>query len=150
VLQAELATLEPPILADAGEAAAALANLVLGSRDGRCGEKQDLRLIFEYVTVDDGRIVSVTPREAFTRYFQFAGKSGGKSGSDGTRTTLYPRDPLSRRSGATELESATSGVTGRAVACTLDARGVCGEGPNLCSRTRGGIYLFSGRHGMGP
>jgi hypothetical protein len=38
------------------------------------------------VTVDEGRIVSVTPREAFVPYFQFGHGSGVNHGSDGRQT----------------------------------------------------------------
>jgi hypothetical protein len=65
--------------------------MVLGSAEASERNKI-LRLIFEQVTVDDGRIVSVTPREAFLPYFQFGRKSGVKSGSDGTRTRDLRRD----------------------------------------------------------
>ena len=49
-----------------------------------------LRLIFESVTVDDGRIVSVTPREAFLPYFQFGQEGGGKARE---RRDSNPRPP---------------------------------------------------------
>ena len=49
-----------------------------------------LGLIFEQVTFDEGRIVSVTPRDAFMPYFQFGYENGGLS------------------TGATGLEPATS------------------------------------------
>jgi hypothetical protein len=63
VLKAELATLEPPILADAGDAAAALANFGwFWDQETDASERNKiLRLIFEQVTVDDRRIISVTP-----------------------------------------------------------------------------------------
>jgi hypothetical protein len=69
--------------------------MVLGSADASERNKI-LRLIFEQVTVDDGRIVSVTPREAYHPYFQFGRKSAVKTGSDGTRTRDLRRD---RRAG---------------------------------------------------
>jgi hypothetical protein len=79
VLQAELATLAPPML-DASEAAAALANsVVLGSRNGLVRANKILRLTFEQVTVDDGRIVTVTPRVAFLPDFQFGQEGRGKA-----------------------------------------------------------------------
>jgi hypothetical protein len=49
-----------------------------------------LGLIFEQVTFDEGRIVSVTPRDAFLRYFQFGYENGVTDGSDGTRTRGLP------------------------------------------------------------
>jgi hypothetical protein len=92
VLQAELATLEPPMLADAGDAAAALANFgwFWDQETDPSERNKILRLIFEQVTVDDGRIVTVTPRDAFLPYFQFGQEGGVKSGSDGTRTRGLP------------------------------------------------------------
>ena len=86
VLQAELATIEPPIVADATEAAAALTNFGLfwNQETDPAEQNKILRLIFETVTVDNGRIVSVTPREAFLPYFQFGETAGVKHGSDGT------------------------------------------------------------------
>ena len=95
VLQPELVTLEPPIVADVADvadAAAALANFAWF-----CDQETDLserdkilRLIFEQVTVDDGRIVSVTPRDAFLPYFQFGPESGGK---ERERRDSNPRPP---------------------------------------------------------
>jgi hypothetical protein len=40
-----------------------------------------LRLVFDQVTVDDGRFASVTPRDDFLPYFQFGDESGVKRGS---------------------------------------------------------------------
>jgi hypothetical protein len=80
VLRAELATLEPPMLADASEAAATLANFGwFWDQETDTSERNKiLRLTVEQVIVDNGRIVSVTPRDAFLPYFQFGRESGGK------------------------------------------------------------------------
>jgi site-specific DNA recombinase len=79
VLDAELALIEPPIVSDVGDAAGALANFGwFWQQETDPGERNKiLRLIFESVTIDDGVIVSVTPREAFLPYFDF-GASGGE------------------------------------------------------------------------
>lgn len=78
VLQTELATLEPPMLSDASDAAAALADFAwFWDQETDASERNKiLRLIFERVTVDDARIVSVTPRDAFLPYFQVGHKRG--------------------------------------------------------------------------
>ena len=92
VLQAELATLEPPIVADIADAAAALANFAwFWDQEMDAAERSKiLRLIFEQVTVDDGRIVSVTRGTRFCPTSSSAAKAGAKSGSDGTRTRGLP------------------------------------------------------------
>jgi hypothetical protein len=92
VLRAELATLEPPMLADTSDAAAALANFGWFWDQERDPSERNkiLRLIFEQVTVDEARIVSVTPREAFLPYFQFGDESGGKARE---RRDSNPRPP---------------------------------------------------------
>jgi hypothetical protein len=77
---------------DASEAAAALANF------GWCWDQETdpsernkiLRLIFEQVTVDDGRIVTVTPRDAFLPNFQFGQEGRGKARE---RRDSNPRPP---------------------------------------------------------
>jgi hypothetical protein len=59
-----------------------------------------LASLFEQIWQDNGLIVAVKPRASFARYFQTAsqtpkrrsGKSGVKSGSDGTRTRDLCRD----------------------------------------------------------
>jgi hypothetical protein len=51
-----------------------------------------LRLIFETVTVDAGRIVSVTPRDAFLPYFQF-GQESETGGNERERRDSNPRPP---------------------------------------------------------
>jgi hypothetical protein len=80
VLQAEHATLEPPMLTDANDAAAALANFewFCDQETDASGRSKILRLISERVTVDDARIALVTPREGIPSYFQFGRKRGGK------------------------------------------------------------------------
>jgi beta-lactamase superfamily II metal-dependent hydrolase len=92
VLEAEAAILEPPIIADISDAAAALTNFALfWERESDHTERNKiLRLIFESVSVDDGRIVSVTPRDAFLPYFQFGQESGGKARE---RRDSNPRPP---------------------------------------------------------
>jgi site-specific DNA recombinase len=92
VLQSELATLEPPMLADVSDAAAALANFgwFWDQETDRAERNKILRLIFEQVTVDDSRIVSVTPRDAFLPYFQFGQEGGGKARE---RRDSNPRPP---------------------------------------------------------
>jgi hypothetical protein len=61
------------MLTHVGDAAAALANFAwFWSQETDPAERNKiLRLIFEQITVDHGRIVSVTPRDAFLPYFQF-------------------------------------------------------------------------------
>jgi len=70
-LEAELATLEPPVLPDAGEAAAALANFGWFWDQERDASERNkiLRLIFERVTVDDG---GSSRSRRKTRSFQLA------------------------------------------------------------------------------
>jgi hypothetical protein len=57
-----------------------------------------LRLIFEQITVDDDRIVSVTPRDAFVPNFQFGAKSGGKARE---RRDSNPRPPACKAGAVT-------------------------------------------------
>ncbi len=80
------------MLSDASDAAAALADFGwFWDQETDAPERNKiLRLIFERVTVDDARIVSVTPREAFLPYFQFGRKSGGK---ERERRDSNPRPP---------------------------------------------------------
>jgi hypothetical protein len=51
----------------------------------------------DHVTVDDGRIISVTPRAAFLLYFQFGRKAQKRLGATGLERVLYPRDPSTKR-----------------------------------------------------
>jgi hypothetical protein len=60
-------------------------------------KRELLRLIFERVWLDDGRIVAVRPKEAFAPFFlgrrdKTAGKAVLKDGSDGTRPRALRRD----------------------------------------------------------
>ena len=82
------------MLSDASDAAATIADFEwFWDQETDASERNKiLRLIFEQVTVDDARIVSVTPREAFVPYFQYGGTGGVKSGSDETRTRDLRRD----------------------------------------------------------
>jgi hypothetical protein len=81
ILDAELATLEPSLIFDITEAAAALTDFTRFWTEitDQAERNTILRVIFERITVDDGRIVSVTPREGFLPYFQFGQESGGKT-----------------------------------------------------------------------
>jgi hypothetical protein len=92
VLEAELATLEPPILSDVEKAAAALTNFAwFWQRETDPAERNLLlRLIFDHLTIDDGRIISATPRDAFLPYFQFGQERGGKARE---RRDSNPRPP---------------------------------------------------------
>jgi site-specific DNA recombinase len=92
VLEAELAVLEPPIVADVSQAAAALTHFgwFWQQETDPAERNKILRLIFEAVTVEDGQIVSVTPRDAFLPYFQFGQASGGK---ERERRDSNPRPP---------------------------------------------------------
>lgn len=96
VLQAELANLEPPIVTDVGVAAAALTNFAwFWQQENDPGERNKLlRLIFEHITIDNGKIVSVTPRDAFLPYFQF-GQEGRQEGGGKARERREsnPRPP---------------------------------------------------------
>jgi hypothetical protein len=80
------------MLTDASEAAAALANFGwFWDRETDPSERNKiLRLVFEQVTVDDGRIVTVTPRNAFLPYFRFGQEGGGK---ERERRDSNPRPP---------------------------------------------------------
>jgi len=50
---------------------------VLDQETDPSGRNKILRLIFEQVTVEAGRTVSVTPRDAILPYFQFGYANGG-------------------------------------------------------------------------
>ena len=78
-------------MADVSDAAAALTNFAwFWEQETDPAERNKiLRLIFETVTVDNGHIVSVTPREAFLPYFDF-GEAGGK---ERERRDSNPRPP---------------------------------------------------------
>ena len=80
------------MLADASDAAAALANFAwFWDQETDASERNKiLRLIFEKVCVDEGRIVTATPREAFLPYFQFGQEGGGKARE---RRDSNPRPP---------------------------------------------------------
>jgi hypothetical protein len=80
------------MLADVGHAAAALTNFgwFWDQETDPAERNKILRLIFEQATVDEGRIVSVTPRDAFLPYFQFGQESGGKARE---RRDSNPRPP---------------------------------------------------------
>jgi len=80
VIEAELDALEPPVVVDVTEAAAALANFGLfwDAEEEPQERNRLLRIMFERVTVDEGEIRSVTPRRAFAPYFQFGAASGAK------------------------------------------------------------------------
>ena len=92
VLQAELAAVEPPLVVDITEAAGALTNFAhFWDEVSDLAERNKiLRVIFEKVTVDDGRIVSVTPRDGFLPYFEFGQEPGGKARE---RRDSNPRPP---------------------------------------------------------
>jgi hypothetical protein len=79
------------MLADASDAAASLANFAWFSDQETDPSERNkiLRLIFEEVTVDRGRIVTVTPREAFLPYFSWP-RRGGKARE---RRDSNPRPP---------------------------------------------------------
>ena len=91
LLAQELAALEPPVVHNAEEAAAALTNFGLFWEREQDATKRNklLRAIFESVTASDGRLVAVTPREAFLPYFQFA--MGGREIRE--RRDSNPRPP---------------------------------------------------------
>jgi hypothetical protein len=74
------------------QAAAALTDFATlwGEIDDHAERNKILRVIFERVTVDDGRIVSVTPKDGFLPYFQFGQASGGKARE---RRDSNPRPP---------------------------------------------------------
>ena len=92
VLQAELAAVEPPLVLDITEAAGALTNFARFWDDVTDPAERNkiLRVIFDKVTVDNGRIVSVTPRDGFLPYFQFGQEPGGKARE---RRDSNPRPP---------------------------------------------------------
>jgi hypothetical protein len=78
VLRDEMRRLDPPPTIDASEeAAAALTNFGLFWERETDGHERNrlLRLIFEKITVKDGRLASVTPRDAFLPFFE-VGKTG--------------------------------------------------------------------------
>jgi hypothetical protein len=74
----ELAAHKPPSPTDATDAAAALTSFSLfWQREEDAHERNRLlRVIFETVTQDDGRIVAVAPRQPFLPYFQRGGNGG--------------------------------------------------------------------------
>ena len=80
------------MLADVSDAAAALANFAwFWDQEADPAERNKiLRLIFEHVAIDNGQIVTVTPRDAFLPYFQFGQESGGK---ERERRDSNPRPP---------------------------------------------------------
>ncbi len=92
ILEAELATLEPPLILDISEAAAALTDFIRFWEEisDHAERNKILRVIFERVTVDDGRIASVTQRDGFLPYFQFGQEPGGKARE---RRDSNPRPP---------------------------------------------------------
>jgi site-specific DNA recombinase len=92
VLEAEFATLQPPIIGHAERAAAALTNFAwFWERETDPKERNLLlRLIFDHVTIEAGRIASVTPRDAFLPYFQFGRQSRGEGRE---RRDSNPRPP---------------------------------------------------------
>ena len=91
LLEQELAVLEPPVVNDAEEAAAALTNFGLfweREPDANKGNRL-LRVIFQSLTALDGELVAVTPREAFLPYFSF--EVGGREIRE--RRDSNPRPP---------------------------------------------------------
>ena len=67
ILEQELAALEPPVVSDAEEAAAALTNFALFWERERDAKKRNrlLRTIFQSLGASHSELVAVTPREAF-------------------------------------------------------------------------------------
>jgi hypothetical protein len=76
---------------DAEEAAAALTNFALFWEREQDARKRNrlLRTIFQSLTVSDGELVAVTPREAFLPYFSF--EVGGREIRE--RRDSNPRPP---------------------------------------------------------
>ena len=93
VLERDLPPLEPQNVIDLGEAAAALTNFGLfWDKEQDAAERNKLlRHILEKVTQDEGKLVSVTPREAFLPYFQFGAEVGSSASTVGGRTVGLPR-----------------------------------------------------------
>jgi hypothetical protein len=91
VLEQELASLEPPVVSNADEAAAALTNFALFWEREQDAKKRNrlLRSIFQTLTASDGELVAVTPREAFLPYFSF--EVGGREIRE--RRDSNPRPP---------------------------------------------------------
>jgi hypothetical protein len=73
ILEHELAALEPPVVNDAEEAAAALTNFTVFWEREQDAKKRNrlLRSIFQSVTASEGELVAVPLREAFLPYFAF-------------------------------------------------------------------------------
>jgi hypothetical protein len=80
------------MLADASETAAAFANFGwFWDQETDPSERNKIRrLIFKQVTVNDGRIVTVTPRNPFLAYFQYGEEGGGRARE---RRDSNPRPP---------------------------------------------------------
>src|SRR5580693_8976794 len=78
VLQGELESLQPGQVTDASDAAAALTNFAwFWDRETDRGERNKLlRLIFQGVTVLNGGLAAVTPRQAFLPFFQIGREPG--------------------------------------------------------------------------
>jgi recombinase-like zinc beta ribbon protein len=93
LLEQELAALEPPVVHNAEEAAAALTNFGLFWEREQDATRRNklLRAIFETVTASGGKLVAVTPRDAFCPTSSLQ-RMVGKYGSDGTRTRDLRRD----------------------------------------------------------
>jgi site-specific DNA recombinase len=93
LLETELATLEPPLILDITEAAAALTDFtrLWAELPDQAERNKILRVIFEQITVDNGQIISVTPRQGFLPYFQFGQEQPG--GKARERRDSNPRPP---------------------------------------------------------
>jgi hypothetical protein len=91
ILEQELAALEPPMVNDAEDAAAALTNFALFWEREHDAKKRNrlLRSIFQSLSASDGELVGVTPREAFLPYFSF--EVGGREIRE--RRDSNPRPP---------------------------------------------------------
>ena len=91
ILEQEIAALEPPVVNDAEEAAAALTNFTLFWEREQDAKKRNrlLRSIFQSLTASQGQLVAVTPREAFLPYFSF--EVGGREIRE--RRDSNPRPP---------------------------------------------------------
>jgi hypothetical protein len=73
VLEQELTALEPPVVTDAEEAAAALTNFALFWEREQDAKKRNrlLSTIFQSLTAAGGELTAVTPGDAFLPYFSF-------------------------------------------------------------------------------
>jgi hypothetical protein len=91
--RAELEALEPRLMQDAAEAAGVLMNFALFWEHESDGHERNklLRVMFESISVDDKKIVAVTPRRPFLPYFQFGKEATG--GKERERRDSNPRPP---------------------------------------------------------